>query len=162
MSQTMVYGYFGCEGSSALKPSYRELVLVDGRGSTGVLSGQRRPSRAQSRPAASERPERLALGQLALSLGVGAALVIALCMTFLSVSSEVASRQASALESIPATSVVVHGGDSVWSLAEAHPVDGYSTQEVVTWIESHNQLGSATIQAGQTLDVPEASSAAEA
>jgi hypothetical protein len=62
--------------------------------------------------------------------------------------------------SIPATSVVVHDGDSVWSLAEAHPVDGYSTQEVVTWIESHNQLESATIQAGQTLDVPEAPSAA--
>ena len=160
MSQTTVYEYFGCEGSSALKPSYRELVLVDGRDSSEVLAGQRRPPRVQSRSAASGRPERLTLGQLVLSLVVGAAVVIALCMTFFSSSSEVSSHQAAALESIPATSVVVHGGDSIWSLAEAHPVEGYSTQEVVTWIESRNQLESATIQAGQTLDVPETSSAA--
>lgn len=103
---------------------------------------------------------RLSLGQLAVSLVAGAAVVLMLCAAFLFVSAGISARQGQALETIPTISVTVHGGDSLWSLAEEHPVTGYSTQEVVTWIKACNSLDSANIQAGQAILVPTSDAAA--
>ncbi|MCH3943169.1 MAG: LysM peptidoglycan-binding domain-containing protein [Atopobiaceae bacterium] len=55
---------------------------------------------------------------------------------------------------VPTASVVVSSGDSLWTLAQEHPVSGYSTSQTVRYIESSNSLGSATITPGQTLRVP--------
>lgn len=50
--------------------------------------------------------------------------------------------------------VTVLSGDSLWSIAEEHPVQNRSTQEVVNWISEQNDLSSATLFAGQRLIVP--------
>ena len=50
--------------------------------------------------------------------------------------------------------VRVHAGDSLWSLAEEHPVDGLSTQETSDMIRSVNHLEHGSLDAGAHLKVP--------
>lgn len=50
--------------------------------------------------------------------------------------------------------VSVRQGDSLWSIASKNSVDGCSTNAVVAWIKSRNQLTTSDIYAGQQLFVP--------
>lgn len=50
--------------------------------------------------------------------------------------------------------VSVDANGSLWKLASSHPVTGLSTAETVELIQRENSLDSATIYAGQTLRVP--------
>ncbi len=68
----------------------------------------------------------------------------------LSVHEAVASR----LEAAPTASVRVLDGESLWSIAEKHGVDGVSTKDVVSWIKAKNGLSVSTLSAGQSLLVP--------
>lgn len=47
-------------------------------------------------------------------------------------------------------------GDSLWSLAENHPVENLSTQETCDIIRSENHLSHGGIDAGMYLKVPDA------
>jgi len=149
-----MYDSFGCDGSSALKASRRELTLLDGYETSGSEVLPRSTARSVRRSNQNARIDRLSLGQLVVSLVASAAVVLMLCLAFLFASAGVSARQSQALDTIPTASVVVRSGDSLWSLAEGHPVTGYSTQEIVTWIKARNSLDSANIQAGQAILVP--------
>ena len=48
----------------------------------------------------------------------------------------------------------VQSGDSLWSLAEEHPIDGLSTQETSDMIRSVNHLDHGSLDAGVDLKVP--------
>ena len=48
----------------------------------------------------------------------------------------------------------VHTGDSLWSLAEEHPVEGLTTQETSDMIRSVNHLERGSLDAGAVLKVP--------
>ena len=50
--------------------------------------------------------------------------------------------------------VRVHTGDSLWSLAEEHPVEGLTTQETSDIIRSANHLERGSLDAGAVLKVP--------
>ena len=45
-------------------------------------------------------------------------------------------------------------GESIWSIAENHPVNGCSTAEVVEFITQENELSSSMLSSGQQLSVP--------
>lgn len=51
-------------------------------------------------------------------------------------------------------SVRVQSGDSLWSLAQEHPIDGLSTQETSDMIRSVNHLDRGSLDAGAVLKVP--------
>lgn len=57
-------------------------------------------------------------------------------------------------ERIGTESVVVHEGDCLWEIAEAHPVEGRSVNDVIRWIQRTNGLGNGTLYVGQELIVP--------
>ncbi len=59
-----------------------------------------------------------------------------------------------AFSGVQTEEVTVLSGDSLWSIAENHPVQNRSTQEVVNWISEQNDLSNATLFAGQRLIVP--------
>lgn len=66
-------------------------------------------------------------------------------------------REASANQAIdaaPKEVVSVTSGDSLWSIAETHPVRGASTRSVVSWIMANNGLSTPSIQVGDALVVP--------
>ena len=65
-----------------------------------------------------------------------------------------AGRVADALSNCATQSVEVSTGDSLWSIAEAHPVEGVSTPEVVSWIVEANNLPNSSVASGQALVVP--------
>ncbi len=52
------------------------------------------------------------------------------------------------------TETSVREGDSLWTLAESHPIEGLSTQETADIIESHNSFDSVVLIAGDTILVP--------
>lgn len=59
-----------------------------------------------------------------------------------------------AIDAAPKEVVSVVNGDSLWSIAEAHPVQGTSTKSVVSWIMAHNDLSAPSLEPGDTLTVP--------
>ena len=53
----------------------------------------------------------------------------------------------------PTDRVVVHAGQTLWGIAEAH-YPGTSVEQAVSEIESANHLESAAIRPGETLTLP--------
>lgn len=65
-----------------------------------------------------------------------------------------ASSQDAVTDSLATQVVTVESGDSLWSLARHHEVDGLTVGEEVELIRSMNGLSSATLQPGMKLTVP--------
>ena len=59
-----------------------------------------------------------------------------------------------AAEIPPLTQLTVQAGDSLWTLAEAHPVDGLSTAQVAELIAGANSRDGALITPGECILVP--------
>lgn len=113
------------------------LRLIEG----GLSSQVRRP--APSRSSGALRA--VAAGVVALALVVGAS----------SLSSALwASRYQDATEGLETSRHVVAAGESLWGLAEQHPIEGLSTAETVSYLRHENSLGDAGLVAGQVVLVP--------
>ena len=54
------------------------------------------------------------------------------------------------------TEVSISTGDTLWTLAEAHPVSGLSTREVIDLVKEWNGLEGGLISPGDVLAVPAA------
>lgn len=65
-----------------------------------------------------------------------------------------ASARAQAFSKVDTCLVTVRSGQTLWGIAEDHPVSGCSDRDVVRWIEESNNLSSCTIMPGQQLLVP--------
>jgi len=65
------------------------------------------------------------------------------------------ARVTSLLDVVPVTTHTVRAGESLWSIACDHPVEGVSTQEVVRWLADENGLTNSALALGQSLLVPE-------
>ena len=48
----------------------------------------------------------------------------------------------------------VRPGDTLWSIASAHPADGVSVDETVSILRSWNGLTESLLQPGMSLEVP--------
>jgi len=51
-------------------------------------------------------------------------------------------------------SLQIEAGDTLWSIAETHPVEGLTTAQVVDTIASVNHLDGDVVAPGQTIEVP--------
>lgn len=65
--------------------------------------------------------------------------------------SSTASAQDTAVETI---CVAVEPGESLWTIAQEHPIQGMSTQQCVRWIIQYNNLTNASVSAWQIIEVP--------
>lgn len=59
-----------------------------------------------------------------------------------------------AIESAPLEIVRARSGETLWSLASAHGVEGVSTADIVDWLRQTNDLDSSLLVPGQELVVP--------
>lgn len=84
---------------------------------------------------------------------IAATFVLILALSFL-FDARASSKRAQVFDAAATAVVTVHSGDTLWEIAEAHPVDGCSVQDVISYIKEENALTTATIQAGQQLIVP--------
>lgn len=137
---------YGVAGTSALKPQPMQFVVIDG--TKGALPAKPEPQTEKLTTA------NIVCAYLALVVVVA---LLAAVYTFVDIS--VSSRVQSALSEVEATTIYVTPGDSVWSLAESHPIDGFATSDVVRWIEEKNELASSTLLPGQQIEVPSGVSA---
>lgn len=94
---------------------------------------------------------------VALKASTIVALAVALTLFFVLATSIFSARHAAYAESasnVTYEAVRVQSGDSLWSLAQEHSVDGLSTQETSDIIRSVNHLEHGSLDAGDVLKVP--------
>ena len=93
----------------------------------------------------------------ALKASTIVALAVALTLFFVLAASIFSARHAAYAESasnVTYETVRVQSGDSLWSLAQEHPIEGLSTQETSDMIRNVNHLEHGSLDAGAHLKVP--------
>lgn len=139
---------FATDGSSALAPEVApRLVLIDGGKSKEACCAN------AVHKAGHSASKKFPLVQCILAAAVSCLLAVGLFA--LDATANVA--ETNALENVSRETINVKGGESLWSIASEHGIEGCSTQSVVDWIRSENQLVNSYIYAGQQLIVPASS-----
>lgn len=139
------------QGNLALKletPAAPAFTVVKG-GRSGFQTLPGKPVRSQC-VATTSAP-------VALKASTIAALAVALTLFFVLATSIFSARHAAYAESVSNVTyetVRVQSGDSLWSLAQEHPIEGLSTQETSDMIRYVNHLEHGSLDAGVHLKVP--------
>ena len=141
----MVQGNLALKLESPAAPAFT--VVKGGRAGFKPVSAQ--PVRAP-RVAVSETP-------VPLKVSTIVAVAVGLTLCFVLAASVFTARHAAYADTVANVTyetVRVQPGDSLWSLAEEHPVEGLSTQETSDMIRSVNHLDHGSLDAGAHLKVP--------
>ena len=139
------------QGNLALKletPAAPAFTVVKG-GRSGFQTLPGKPVRSQC-IATTSTP-------VALKVSTIVALAVALTLFFVLATSIFSARHAAYAESVSNVTyetVRVQSGDSLWSLAQEHPIEGLSTQETSDMIRNVNHLEHGSLDAGSHLKVP--------
>lgn len=99
----------------------------------------------------------LAAAPVALKASTIVAFAVAFTLFFVLATTVFTARHAAYADSVSNVTyetVRVHTGDSLWSLAEEHPVEGLTTQETSDMIRNVNHLERGSLDAGAVLKVP--------
>ena len=99
----------------------------------------------------------MAAAPVALKASTIVAFAVAFTLFFVLATTVFTARHAAYADSVSNVTyetVRVHTGDSLWSLAEEHPVEGLTTQETSDMIRSVNHLERGSLDAGAVLKVP--------
>lgn len=94
---------------------------------------------------------------VALKASTIVAVAVAFTLFFVLTTSVFSARHAAYADSVANVTyetIHVHSGDSLWSLAQEHSVDGLTTQETSDIIRSVNHLEHGSLDAGDVLKVP--------
>lgn len=141
----MVQGNLALKLETPAAPAFT--VVKGGRSGFQTLSGK--PVRSQCVATAS--------APAALKASTIVVLAVALTLFFVLATSIFSARHAAYAESasnVTYETVRVQSGDSLWSLAQEHPIEGLSTQETSDMIRSVNHLEHGSLDAGEHLKVP--------
>ncbi len=141
----MVQGNLALKLETPAAPAFT--VVKSGRSGFQTLPGK--PVRSQC-VATTSAP-------VALKVSTIVALAAALTLFFVLATSIFSARHAAYAEStsnVTYETVRVQSGDSLWSLAQEHPIEGLSTQETSDMIRNVNHLEHGSLDAGAHLKVP--------
>lgn len=141
----MVQGNLALKLETPAAPAFT--AVKGGRSGFQTLSGK--PVRSQCVATAS--------APAALKASTIVVLAVALTLFFVLATSIFSARHAAYAESasnVTYETVRVQSGDSLWSLAQEHPIEGLSTQETSDMIRSVNRLEHGSLDAGAHLKVP--------
>ena len=120
-------------------------LALDGKARLRVIEGGQGVSRkAASASARSSAPIALCV----------ATMIVAVCLAWLQIDHMTSVRVARAFAEAPVETVTVMPGDSLWQIAEEHPVQGTTTDQLVNHIIDENGLEDAMLRPGMRLSVP--------
>ena len=122
-----------------------------------VIKGGRSGFQAPSAKSARSKCVAVASAPVALKASTVVAVAVAFTLFFVLATSVFSARHAAYAESVSNVTyetVRVQSGDSLWSLAQEHPIEGLSTQETSDMIRSVNHLEHGSLDAGAHLKVP--------
>ena len=139
------------QGNLALKPE------TPAEPTFTVVKGGR--SRFQPVAAMPDRAQHTVVAAAPVALKASTIVVFAVAFTlfFVLATTVFTARHAAYADSasnVTYETVRVHTGDSLWSLAEEHRVEGLTTQETSDMIRSVNHLERGSLDAGAVLKVP--------
>lgn len=141
----MVQGNLALKLETPAAPAFT--VVKGGRSGFQTLSGKPVPSQCVATASA----------PAALKVSTIVALAVALTLFFVLATSIFSARHAAYAESasnVTYETIRVQSGDSLWSLAQEHPIEGLSTQETSDMIRNVNHLEHGSLDAGEHLKVP--------
>lgn len=141
----MVQGNLALKLETPAAPAFT--VVIGGRSGFQTLPGK--PARSQCVSVAS--------APVALKASTIVAVAVSLTLFFVLATSIFSARHAAYAESVSNVTyetVCVQPGDSLWSLAQEHPIEGLSTQETSDMIRNVNHLEHGSLDAGAHLKVP--------
>lgn len=141
----MVQGNLALKLETPAEPTFT--VVKGGRSRFQPVAAM--PNRAQHTVAAA--------APVALKASTIVAFAVAFTLFFVLATTVFTARHAAYADSVSNVTyetVRVHAGDSLWSLAEEHPVEGLTTQETSDMIRSVNHLERGSLDAGAVLKVP--------
>lgn len=141
----MVQGNLALKLETPAAPAFT--VVKGGRSGFQTLPGKPAHSQRVVKPSA----------PVALKVSMIVALAVALTLFFVLATSIFSARHAAYAESVSNVTyetVRVQSGDSLWSLAQEHPIEGLSTQETSDMIRDVNHLEHGSLDAGAHLKVP--------
>lgn len=141
----MVQGNLALKLETPAAPAFT--VVKGGRSSFQTLPGK---------PAHSQRVAKTS-APAALKVSTIVTLAVALTLFFVLATSIFSARHTAYAESVSNVTyetVRVQSGDSLWSLAQEHPIEGLSTQETSDVIRNINHLEHGSLDAGAHLKVP--------
>ncbi len=120
--------------------------------SSSVAARTHRTTRTGSR-LDSTRRHRSSSGRAGRPLGaVEIAVLVAIALLLLV--GTLVDRQGTAAPQTPTRKVQVSAGQTLWSIAQAHPMPGYSTAQTADHIAATNGLSGDALAIGQTIEVP--------
>lgn len=123
---------------------------------TVVMGGRSHFQAVATKPVRTQRAS-VALSPVALKASTIVSIAVAFTLFFVLATSVFSARQAAYADSVANVTyetVRVQSGDSLWSLAQEHPIDGLSTQETSDMIRNVNHLEHGSLAAGAHLKVP--------
>lgn len=128
------------------------LSVVDGSRRASVVAQERQLLAADA--FASRSAKVASPGSMVRAVVVGAVAVILLCALTTVHGTVLASTEAAAISAVDRSEVTVAAGDSLWSIAEAHPIEGLDASRTVELIREWNELESPMLRVGMELSVP--------
>ena len=141
----MVQGNLALKLETPAAPAFT--VVKGGRSGFQTLPGKPAHTQRVVKPSA----------PAALKVSTIVALAVALTLFFVLATSIFSARHAAYAESVSNVTyetVRVQSGDSLWSLAQEHPIEGLSTRETSDMIRDVNHLEHGSLDAGAHLKVP--------
>lgn len=153
-STACTYGNLALKVEPAAAPALRVIPGSKPMLQTGALQVAAPDTYALSQVAESARPRK------------GVLCLVAVCLFLMALGASAfhgAARSAShqlALDQLSTRTVTVEPGDSLWSIAAEHDVEGMSIDDEVELMRTMNSLTSATLHAGMEIEVPVTAQAA--
>lgn len=154
-ARILVSGNLALASHAVEAPARPRLTVIEGTCAVRAVAPERQlwaPDRFAARTA--KRSSAASLVRFVIAGIVLTALAGALAFSFVSARME-SERMAAA--SARRTEVSVAQGDSLWSLASEHPVEGLDTAKTVALIRDWNGLANGALSVGAVLTVPAAS-----
>ena len=122
-----------------------------------TIKSNRKPQQAKKRASvAVANKSAIAMRDVALVKVFSIALALVMACTWLVVDMHTKQSVDNALASVSYETVVVHQGDSLWSIAQNHPVPGCTTDQLVHHIRDINGIEDACLSCGMRINVPAA------
>lgn len=146
MKTGRTYVTYTSDGSAARKPIVTQFTVYEG--GLHKPTHEVQPTSRQSssmRHVVSDKLFALATLSILIALFVGAALYS---------NAVAASQRTAGFDTIQTTEISVQPGESLWTIATNHGVEGHSTKDVVTYISNKNNLSNSMLTIGQKLIVP--------
>lgn len=122
-----------------------------------TITSNRKPQQAKKRTCVTRAGKSaLAVHNTAMVKVFSIVLALVMACTWLAVDMHTKQSVDNALASVSYETIVVHQGDSLWSIAQKHPVPGCTTDQLVHHIRAYNGIEDACLSCGMRINVPTA------